>query len=67
MGSLLDRLGSVVADVEVVGADDRDDDDAADAPLGTGVSYEGMVSGALQHNAYHGGQVALLRRAAGRP
>jgi hypothetical protein len=37
-----------------------------DAPLGTGVSYEGMINGALQHNAYHGGQIALLRRAAGR-
>jgi uncharacterized damage-inducible protein DinB len=36
---------------------------ARDAPLGTGVSYEGMVRGALQHNGYHGGQVALLRRA----
>lgn len=38
--------------------------DARDAPLGTGVSFEGMIRGALQHNAYHGGQVALLRRAA---
>jgi hypothetical protein len=37
-----------------------------DAPLGTGVSYEGMLNGLLQHNAYHGGQIALLRRAAGR-
>ena len=36
-----------------------------DAPLGTGVSFQGMISGALQHNAYHGGQIALLRRAAG--
>ena len=38
-----------------------------DAPLGTGVSFEGLIQGALQHNAYHGGQIALLRRAAGRP
>jgi hypothetical protein len=37
-----------------------------DAPLGTGVSYEGLIQGSLQHNAYHGGQIALLRRAAGR-
>ncbi len=37
-----------------------------DAPLGTGVSFEGLIQGALQHNAYHGGQIALLRRAAGR-
>lgn len=39
---------------------------ARDAPLGTGVTYEGMVRGALQHNGYHGGQIALLRRAAER-
>lgn len=37
---------------------------ARDAPLGTGVTFEGMISGALQHNAYHGGQIALLGRAA---
>lgn len=37
-----------------------------DAPLGTGVSYEGLIQGSLQHNAYHGGQIALLRRAASR-
>jgi uncharacterized damage-inducible protein DinB len=38
-----------------------------DAPLGTGVTFEAMISGALQHNAYHGGQIALLARAATRP
>ena len=34
-----------------------------DAPLGTGVSYAAMVAGLLQHDAYHGGQVGLLRKA----
>jgi hypothetical protein len=34
-----------------------------DAPLGTGVSFAAMVSGLLQHDGYHGGQVGLLRRA----
>jgi uncharacterized damage-inducible protein DinB len=34
-----------------------------DAPLGTGVTYAAMVSGLLQHDGYHGGQVGLLRRA----
>ncbi len=34
-----------------------------DAPLGTGVSYAAMVTGLLQHDAYHGGQVGLLRKA----
>jgi uncharacterized damage-inducible protein DinB len=34
-----------------------------DAPLGTGVSYAAMIIGLLQHDAYHGGQVGLLRKA----
>jgi uncharacterized damage-inducible protein DinB len=34
-----------------------------DAPLGTGVSYAAMLAGLLQHDAYHGGQVGLLRKA----
>jgi uncharacterized damage-inducible protein DinB len=34
-----------------------------DAPLGTGVSYGAMVAGLLQHDAYHSGQVGLLRKA----
>jgi len=34
-----------------------------DAPLGTGVTYAAMISGLLQHDGYHGGQIGLLRRA----
>jgi uncharacterized damage-inducible protein DinB len=34
-----------------------------DAPLGTGVNYAAMVTGLLQHDAYHGGQIGLLRQA----
>lgn len=34
-----------------------------DAPLGTGVTYGEMILGVVQHNAYHSGQIALLRRA----
>jgi len=33
-----------------------------DAPLGTGVSYREMIFGALQHDAYHAGQLALLKK-----
>ena len=40
---------------------------ARDAPLGTGVSYAEMVQGLLQHDAYHGGQIGLLRKALGAP
>jgi hypothetical protein len=32
-----------------------------DAPLGTGVSFEAMVGGLLQHDAYHGGQIAVIK------
>ncbi len=35
-----------------------------DAPLGTGFSRRGLVVGLLQHDAYHGGQIALLKRSA---
>ena len=37
--------------------------DTRDLPLGTGVSYELMLRGLLQHHAYHTGQIALLKRA----
>lgn len=32
---------------------------------GTGVTYAAMVRGLVQHDAYHGGQIGLLRRALG--
>lgn len=33
-----------------------------DAPLGTGVSYREMILGVLQHDAYHAGQISLLKK-----
>jgi uncharacterized damage-inducible protein DinB len=36
---------------------------ARDLPLGTGVSHEEMLRGLIQHNVYHTGQIALLKRA----
>jgi uncharacterized damage-inducible protein DinB len=30
--------------------------------LGTGVTYEGMVDGLIQHHVYHAGQIAILNR-----
>ncbi|HEX5830655.1 MAG TPA: DinB family protein, partial [Gemmatimonadaceae bacterium] len=38
-----------------------------DAPLGTGVTYGAMVRGLLQHDAYHSGQIAILRRVQRQP
>lgn len=45
----LDRIGG--------GLSDRD------PALGTGVTLRAMVNGLVQHNAYHSGQIAILRKA----
>jgi len=34
-----------------------------DLPLGTGVTFAAMLVGLVQHDAYHSGQVGLLRKA----
>ena len=34
-----------------------------DAPLGSGVTFAIMLIGLVEHNAYHGGQLTLLKRA----
>jgi uncharacterized damage-inducible protein DinB len=34
----------------------------ADAPIGSGVTYRVMLHGLAQHDAYHTGQIALLKR-----
>jgi Txe/YoeB family toxin of Txe-Axe toxin-antitoxin module len=31
--------------------------------LGTGFSYEGLIIGLVQHNAYHSGQISLIKKA----
>ena len=35
-----------------------------DAPLGAGVTYRAMLHGLAQHDAYHTGQIAILKRIA---
>ena len=37
--------------------------ESRDAPLGTGASYEATIHGVAQHDAYHGGQISLLKKA----
>ncbi len=57
---LLDTLdGLPEEDLERTGGglDDRD------PALGTGVTLRAMLNGLVQHNAYHSGQIALLRKA----
>jgi hypothetical protein len=51
--------GRTEADLERTGGSLSDRDPA----LGTGATYRGMVNGLVQHNAYHSGQLALLRKA----
>jgi uncharacterized damage-inducible protein DinB len=38
--------------------------DARDRALGSGISRYVMLHGLVQHHAYHGGQISLLRKAA---
>ncbi len=46
----LDRMGGSIAEIR-------------NPSLGTGVTHRAMVNGIVQHNAYHSGQIALLRKA----
>ena len=39
--------------------------DTRDAALGTGVTYQQTVLGLVQHFAYHGGQIAVLKKMVG--
>jgi len=39
--------------------------DPRDRPLGTGVSYYELLHGIVQHDAYHSGQIAILRKILG--
>lgn len=39
--------------------------DERDRELGTGVSYEALIAGLIQHHVYHSGQIAILNRIIG--
>lgn len=64
LGASLDELVTAVSSLsdddlrELVGS-------ARDRALGSGTTRAEMVAGVLQHNAYHSGQIAILRRALG--
>ena len=64
LGTSLEQLATAVSAMsdedlrELVGS-------ARDLALGSGVTRAEMVAGVLQHNAYHSGQIALLRKALG--
>jgi hypothetical protein len=39
--------------------------DERNRELGTGVSYQALIEGLIQHHIYHSGQIALLNRIVG--
>jgi uncharacterized damage-inducible protein DinB len=56
-------------DIVCAVARDLDEDDldimsgtSIDPPLGTGFSRAGLIEGLAQHNAYHAGQISLLKK-----
>jgi hypothetical protein len=55
LGKVLERFPSVNLD-KIVGTQRV-------PALGTGMSYHAMVNGIIQHDAYHAGQIALLKKA----
>lgn len=59
LDKLLEALGRCTEeDMERMGGSISDRDPA----LGSGVNHRTMVHGLIQHNAYHSGQIALLRK-----
>ena len=67
LARLAERQASLLAAAAAFGSDRLGEKIGAtvSAPLGTGVSYRGMLYGLVQHTAYHAGQIMLLRRAIG--
>jgi len=44
---------------------DTPTNDTRDRELGTGVTYQALIEGLIQHHVYHSGQIALLKRIVG--
>lgn len=58
-----DSLDRALADLPAERLRERVGGPEHDPPLGSGIRFDVMLHGLAQHNAYHGGQVALLTRA----
>jgi len=56
-----ENVAAAVRDMREGQMDERVGGDR-DAPLGTGVTHREMLHGLAQHDAYHSGQIALLKR-----
>jgi len=67
----LAALDASDANLTTVVRDLSDDDlmkptnDPRNRPLGTGVTYYELLHGIVQHDAYHGGQIAILKKVLG--
>jgi uncharacterized damage-inducible protein DinB len=57
-----EELGATLAGVDPAVLADRVGTER-DPAAGTGITYEDMLHGLLQHDAYHLGQISLLRKA----
>lgn len=57
-----DALAAAVRDFPPERLGERVGGPERDPALGTGVTFAGLVHGVAQHNAYHAGQVMLLKR-----
>ena len=63
--ALTDARGALLAAVEAFPPERLDDrvGTSDDAAIGGQATFAGMLVGLAEHNAYHGGQITLLRRA----
>ncbi len=64
VASLDDAHADLLASAADVGNDGLDEPvgNTRDAPLGSGVTRRAMLHGLAQHDAYHSGQVAILKK-----
>lgn len=67
--SLAAATDELIAAVRNLSSDelDRPLESTRDPALGTGTTLRAMIHGIPQHDAYHGGQIALLKRAEAGP
>lgn len=61
LGASVQRLATAIRQFDPSRWDDLVGDDR-DPAAGTGLSFEQTVSGQVQHLAYHGGQIAMLKK-----
>lgn len=58
-----EALDQALADFPAARLTERVGSGSHNAPLGSGVPYAVMISGVVQHNVYHAGQIVLSKKA----